>query len=99
MPVTKSSLDAYKEVQTKITQSQKRILKVLENEKEPFCQKRILELLHLNGYRLVQINQVTPRVNELVEMGLLMEVGRRKTKYSNVSVNHYEIAKNLFNNN
>lgn len=99
MPVTKSSLDAYKEVQTKICSSQKRILKVLETEKEPFCQKRILELVQLYYGKHYQINQITPRVNELVEMGILREVGRKKTRYSNISVNHYEIVNNLFNNN
>lgn len=99
MPVTKSSLEAYKDVQPKICSSQKRILKVVYNEKEPFCQKRILELVQLYYGKHYQINQITPRVNELVEMGILKEVGRKKTRYSNISVNHYEIAKNLFNNN
>jgi hypothetical protein len=96
MNIVKLLFDAYKETLPKISQSQKKILKVIENEKEPFCQKRILELIQLNYSKHYQINQITPRVNELVEMGVLIEVGRKKTKYTNVAVNHYEL--NFFKN-
>ena len=99
MPVTKSSLEAYKDVQPKICSSQKRILKVVYNEKEPFCQKRILELVRLNYSRHYEINQITPRVNELVSLGIFLDVGRKNSRFSNTAVNHYIVNKNLFNNN
>lgn len=90
--MNQSSLDAYEEVKPKISQSQKRILSVCATFNNPFCQQEILQGVQNKYSRFIQINSVTPRVNELVANEYLTEIGRLKSRFSSVSVTHYVIT-------
>jgi len=85
--VRESSKEAFKKID--ISHSQRNILKLIKSENTPFCQRRILELARLKINRYLEICSITGRVNELIELGYLKEVGRMENKYSGIRTTHY----------
>lgn len=90
--VQTQSKEAYENIKPKINTSHKNILKAVKNVKKPFCQKWLLEKLRLTKNRYLEINSITPRVNELVGLGYLENKGRMKSPYSDIAVFHYLIT-------
>ena len=81
----KASLEAYSLVKPSIPLCQKAVLKMFKPG-DALCQHDIVKMLN------IEINKVNPRVNELVKLGYLMEMGRKNTHYSKVKVTHYSIT-------
>lgn len=81
----KASLEAYSLVKPSIPLCQKAVLKMFKPG-DVLCQHDIVKMLG------IEINKVNPRVNELVKLGYLMEMGRKNTHYSKVKVTHYSIT-------
>lgn len=80
-----ASREAYEIAKPAIPQSQLNVLRLFKHGIQ-LCQHDVVKALG------VEINKVNPRVNELVGLGYIKSVGRRKTVYSAISVNFYEIT-------
>lgn len=90
--VQKQSLEAFEMVKPKLSKSHIIILKAVKDVKKPFCQKWLLHKLRITKNRYLEINQITPRVNELENMGYLTNIGRIKGSFSDIAVFHYMIS-------
>ena len=70
MPVSNTSLTAYDHIKETLSAKRKAVLEVLQKENRPMTNKEISVKL---GW---EINRITGRVNELVELQLVRKVRR-----------------------
>ena len=61
----------------KLSPARKAMILALEEMEQPLTRWEIQKYLELSGYSY-KINSVTPRVNELVQMGVIVEDGTTK---------------------
>lgn len=83
MGVRATSREAYRGVGPVLGERQKTVLTVLRAATRPVCNQELA--VHLGW----PINTVTPRVKELVDMGLAVEADRRVYRLTNRRVIHW----------
>jgi len=69
--IRQTSLEAYKAIKPKLGARQKEVFDVLDEAAKPLTDKELSEILDR------PINTVTPRRNELVKKGLIVEAEKR----------------------
>ena len=84
MPVTFTSLDAYKSIKDSLGYRQKQVFNVIMKRGD-------VTNLEISTQLRVPINQVTPRTNELVDFGLVIENVHRECSISGRVVTSWRI--------
>lgn len=71
--VRDTSLESWKQIALKLPAAQQRVIVTIGNAHRPLCDFEIGKILHW------PINCVTPRRKELVDRGVLVDTGKRKS--------------------
>lgn len=88
MSVQDTSLDAYYgEVKPKLGEKQQRVLNVIRSARRPVCNQEIADWMNQ------PINTITPRVNELVEKGLVEQAAKEIYPKTNRRVIYWRAVK------
>jgi DNA-binding MarR family transcriptional regulator len=87
--IQETSRQAYEAIQPTLTERQRPVLKFIE-QFGPVTNREIAAGLHLD------INQVTPRTNELVKLNLVEAAGRKKDPVTNKSGITWSAIRTMF---
>lgn len=68
--IQSTSLEAYNDIRDSLGERQKLVYNTIKSAKRPVCNQEIADYLRK------PINTITPRVNELVKLELVIEAGR-----------------------
>lgn len=77
----------------KLSQSEKKVLKIIKDEVKPFCKNRILILLRNKYNSYLEFKVVDKIVDGLCEKGYLKDVGLLPNKYIEIATRHFIIIK------
>ena len=81
-----NSIEAARKIDDKLSR-QARIIEVYRSAGRPLTDRQVKEALGLS-----EMNQVRPRITELVQAGRLREVGKYKDEYTRTSVRLVALA-------